>query len=305
MKSRILMCLSACLFLLYGACRVSATVETDKWYELVVEITKDIGTPAKRSEAIAELMGIVKNPDKEMRQREYAAEKLGNLEAIETKDMLKSLAEKLEWTDSTRQLKRITTLAYWKLQVLDEPNTVAQEELLVKLLWGKTHPPPHADVVQSWAVDELSNRGVERALPEIIESIKSRISGKRERERIRLCKTKIELLTTSGSRCEALLKALLVSVDSSDYQRLKLWAIEELSKMKSCEGRWLLLCQALMLQDRCYDRKGKAIVSPTGRLALRVGISYRAIITKLRDSGMSESEIKETGLLPDECFAIR
>jgi hypothetical protein len=290
--------------LVFGPYLASAAAETDVWYEFVEKITKDVRTPAKRSTAIAELSDIVSDPDKDMRLREYAAEKLGNLEAIKAKDMLKKLAEKLEFSDSERQLKRATTLAYWKIQLLDEPNEPARDRLLIKLLWGKTHPPPHADVVQSWAADELANRGVKEALHEIIESIKYRNSTKRGRQHIWLCKTKIELLTSSESRCEALFKALLITPDPTDYQRLKKWTVEELAKLKSCDGRWLLLYHALSLQNRCYDKKGKPIVSPTGRFMQQAGISYRAIIKILRDSGMTEKEINAMGLRPYQSFAL-
>ena len=304
MKSRIWVYGPVCLVLVFGAYLESAAAETDLWYELVEKITKDTRTPAKRFIAIAKLSGIVNDPNKNMRLREYAAWELGNLEAIEAKDILKTLAEALEFSDSERQLKRATTLAYWKIQVVDEPNEPARNRLLVKLLWGKTQPPPHADVVQDWAADELANRGVKDALPEIIKSIKYRNSTKRGQEQIWLCRTKIELLTTSASRCEALFKALLVTPDPTDYQRLKKWAIEELAKLKSCDGRWLLLGHAHRLQNSCYDKKGKPIVSPTGRFAERAGISYRAIIKILRDSSMAETEIKAMGLRPDDFFAV-
>jgi hypothetical protein len=305
MKSRIWVYGPAFLVLVFGVYMESDATEEDLWYEFVEEIAKDIRTPAKRSIAIEELSGIVNDSDKNMRLREYAAEKLGNLEAVEKKDMLKKLAEKLQFSDSERQLKRAATLAYWKIQVVDEPNEPARDRLLVKLLWGKTQPPPHADVVQSWAADELANRGVKDAMPEIIKSIKYRNSTKRGQEQIWLCRTKIKLLNSSESRCEALFKALLVTPDPTDYQRLKKWAVEELAKLKSCDGRWLLLSQALRLQNSCYDKKGKPIVSPTGRFAERAGISYREIIKILRDSGMEDREIKDMGLRPDDSFALR
>ena len=135
-------------------------------YEAIEKITRDIATEQKRSAAIDELSAIVKDSTQNAMLRRFAAEKLGSLQAVKAKSMLKDLAEILEWTDSTRQLKRATSLAYWQIRVAEEPNEPLQEELLIKLLKGG--PPPHADVVQSWSIDELANRGVKRALPDIV-----------------------------------------------------------------------------------------------------------------------------------------
>ena len=270
--------------------------------KIVEEIAKDTRSSEKKAKIVAELMGIVQEHE-DVHLRQFAAEKLGELEAVEAKDMLKTLAENLEWTDSTRQLKRAVTLVYWQIRVVEESTKEAQEALLIKLLWGKNHSPPHADVVPSWAVDELANRGVKKALPEIINSIRFRNPTEDGEERIRLCKIKIQLLCTSPTRYDALTKAL-VMVDKTQYRRLKTWAIKELGKLKTDESRWTLINYALELQNKYYDDNRKWIGRRGDPEATKAYQFYRTIIKILKKADMTDAEIKATGLRPDKFFIV-
>jgi hypothetical protein len=272
-------------------------------HKLVQEIAKDTSTPEKKAKVVVELSDIVEDKTGEIHLRQFAAEKLGEIQAIEAKDMLKTLAEELDWSDENRQLKRVTTLAYWKIRVAVEPNAPTQQAMLTKLLFGETSPPPHADVVPSWAADELANRGVKEALPLITKSIKSRLTGERADLRIWLCQTKIELLTTNASRYDALATALVTMDDRTPYGTLKKWAIEELGKEKEPDdGRWVLLAYALDLQKKCYDGNGKWKLSRTDPLARNATDFYKTIIKILKDSGMSDMTIKAMGLRQDKYF---
>lgn len=268
--------------------------------EIVEKIAKDTSTPEKKAKVVAELMGIV-HKEKDVHLRQFAAEKLGELEAVEAKDMLKTLAEKLEWTDSTRYLKGAIILAYWQIRVAEEPTKEAQEELLIKLVRGS--PPPNADVVPSWAVDELSNRGVQRALPDIIRRIRIQYSGQYGEEQIRLCKIKIHLLCTSPTRHDALTQAL-VMVDKTQYQRLKTWAIKELGKLRTDESRWTLINYALELQNKYYDENQKWIGRKWDSEASNAHEFYHTIIKILKKADMTDAEIKATGLRPDKFFIV-
>ena len=111
--------------------------------KIVEEIAKDTRSSEKKAKVVAELMGIVQEHE-DVHLRQFAAEKLGELGAVEAKDMLKALAENLEWTDSTRYLKGAVILAYWQIRVAEEPTKEAQEELLIKRLRGG--PPPNASI---------------------------------------------------------------------------------------------------------------------------------------------------------------
>jgi len=277
------------------------TASPPPFYEqqkIVEEIAKDTSTSEKKAKIVAELMDIV-NKGKDVHLRQFAAEKLGELEAVEAKDMLKTLAEKLEWTDSTRYLKGAIILAYWQIRVAEELTKEAQEELLIKLVKGG--PPPNAPVVPSWAVDELSNRGVKRALPEIIRRIRSNYSGKYGEERIMLCTKKIQLISTNKSRQEALTEALLTE-DKTQYQEIKTWAIKELGKLKTDESRWILINYALELQKKFYDDNQKWIGRRGDPEASNALEFYRNIIKILKKADMTDDEIQATGLRPDKFF---
>lgn len=305
MKPKIVVFSFMCVGLMFGPCLQSAVGDVVVEYQIVEKITKDIDTNEKRTAAIAELSGIVKDSGQNMMLREFAATKLGELRAIEAKDMLKGLAESLEWTDATRYLKGAVTLAYWQIRVVEEPNEVAQEELLIKLVRGG--PPPHAGgAVPWWAVDELANRGVKRALPDMIKRIKLQRGGddKYAQEIIWLCETKIRLLSTSKSREDALIEALLAAKDPTWDLRLKSWAIKELGKLKTQQSRAILIAYAIQLQEKYYDQNGRRIGQDEDRLASYAPMFYNIIIKILKETGMTDSAIEATGLRPGKLFII-
>jgi len=274
------------------------------YWKLVEDISKDVSTPEKKSQVVRVLLAIVKRDAVDVHLREFAVQKLGELGASEAKDTLKGLAESLTWTDTTRQLKRQATLAYWMIRVAEEETTEAQEDLLIQLLWGN-HLPPHADVVLWWAAEELANRGVSKALPEIAAAVRYRDSSARGEEFIKLCSVKIELLNSSPSRLEAL-KQALASTDALIGYELKMWAIGELGKLGSQEALEVLINYALELQGTFYDEAGRLKILPTDPAWLELpnaGSYYRRIVGVLRDKGMSDSQILAVGLNPYRYFS--
>lgn len=273
--------------------------------QMIEEIAKDVATREKKAKVIEELTAIVKDMGNDIHLRQFAAEKLGALGAIEAKDVLKGLAESLALSDGTRYLKGAITLAYWQIRVAEEPNEMAQEELLIKLVRGG--PAPQAgSTVPWWAVDQLANRGVKRALPDMIKRIKLQRGGddKYSQEIIWLCETKIRLLSASKSREDALIEALLAVEDTTWDMRLKSWAIKELGKLRTQESRAILIAYALQLQEKYYDQNGKRIFPKDDRLGSHASMFYYTIIKILEKSGMSDSDIKATGLEPSKFFII-
>jgi hypothetical protein len=272
---------------------------------MIEEIARDVTTPQRKAKVVAELTAIVEDKANDIHLRQFAAEKLGELGAIEAKDMLKGLAESLEWTDATRYLKGAVTLAYWQIRVAEEPNEMAQEELLIKLVRGGP-PPQTGGTVPWWAVDELANRGVKRALPDMIKRIKVQRDGddKYSQEIIWLCETKIRLLSTSKTRQDALIEALLAVEDTTWDLRLKSWAIKELGKLRTQESQGILIAYALQLQEKYYDQNGKRIFPKDDRLGSNASVFYNDIIKILKHTRMTDSDIKATGLEPGKFFII-
>lgn len=90
--------------------------------------------------------------------------------------------------------------------------------------------------------------------------------------------------------------------DSTQYQRLKRWAVKELGKINTQESRYILIGYALDLQSRCYDNNGKWTVSKDDRMGAYAGEFYRDIIKILKKADMTDDEIKATALRPDKFF---
>ena len=117
-----------------------------------------------------------------------------------------------------------------------------------------------------------------------------------------MCRTKIELLSTIKSRQEALTASLLMD-DQTQYQWLKRWAIKELGKLGTEESRSTLIAFAIELQSKYYDENGKRIKRKKGDLlGLRAPLLYRNIVSILKKSDMTDSEIEASGLQIDKYF---
>ena len=303
MKNRTALTLSVCATIILGWRLMPSIADQDPQVQFIRTLTKDLGTEEQRASAIAALSDIVTDPNSDMGLRVLAAGKLGTLSALEARDMLKDLALSLERVDETRLLRQACGLSYWQLRVAAEPNAVEQKALLIKLLWGKDHPPPHSGLVPLWAADELSGRGAKDALPEIIKSIKARYSGQHGDRLVWLCRTKIELLTAAKNRQEALAEALRTD-DITIEQRLKLWAIQELAKLNTEQSRATLVEYALELQNRYYDNHGKSKRRLNGRPGRHAAEAYRSIIGLLKKAGTTTEQLKAAGLIPHKVFII-
>jgi len=282
-------------------------VAFDEERSYIEGIAREAGTASKRSQAISQLIEIVERPhenDAELHLRQFAAEELGELEASEAKQMLKDLALSLEWKDPYVYLKQSATLAYWQIVVAEQDGQQTQEDLLVSLL-SNSAPEPRADAVWVWAVDELANRGVARAVPAIAECIERRIgaSSRRAEYEIWLCRTKVDLLQSSATRHSALAKALATR-DPGQYQKLKSWAIEELGELDTSRSRMTLVNFALGLQETYYDAEGRMIEvdKAADPLQGQAGDLYNCAIGILRDAGITGEELKAVGLDPRKFF---
>ena len=274
---------------------VMATWPTRTEDRIIRKIIKNVNTSEKKAAAVVKLISIVKDEKASILLISLAAEKLGQFRAVEARDMLKTIADSIEWTDTKRvRLKRITSLAYWQIRVTQEPTKELQDAMLIELL----------DVVPDWAIDELSNRGVKSALPKIIKRINYQVSGKSAEARIKLCTTKIDLLTNNFTRHEALYKAIVMEDTTDQNQRLRYWAIEELGKLDSTESGQILVYFAKALEMKYFDSDGKRISPKGDKLSLEADYLYNTIIKKLKCKGLSKDKIKAHGLNPNKVFLL-
>jgi len=272
------------------------------YWKMVEDIAREASTPEKKDQVAARLLGIVQDTTAHIYLRKAAVEKLGDLGSPAAKDMLKNLSENLPWTDSTRPLKRAAFLAYWRISVAEQSKHEDQVAILMKALHAKLGTII-ASNVQIWAADELANRGIKEALPEIIKSVRYRNPTERGEEQIRLCTTKIELITTSANREEALTRALAMK-DFTQEQELRKWAIQELGKLGTQDSQSVLVGFALDLQNRYYDKDGKRVHQDEDRLDVYAPLLYNTIVDLLRDSGLSDTQIKGTGVQHDKFFIL-
>jgi hypothetical protein len=293
----VLMCVASSLLLTFLSTPVTGEVPMfHEELQAIEKIAKDAASPENREPAVRELMGIVTDSAKHARLRAAAAAKLGELGASESAQQLQSLANSLGWDDSTRELKRSTTLAYWQIRVHDEPDREAQNTLLVSLLSGKRHPPPHADVVALWAIDELANRGAQKALPDMIEQIRSCYGkSKYADKKIWLCTTKLNLLSSTENRPEALARALAMD-DPTQDQWLKHWAIEELGSLATQECLGILIGYARELQNKHQNKNGEWKGATEDPFTSYATILYMRIIDILESNHMTETQIEQAGL---------
>jgi len=273
------------------------------YWKMVEDMAADGRTPETKAQVATRLLDIVQDTTAHMHLRKAAVEKLGEWGSTGAKDTLKNLSESLPWTDSTRPLKRAAFFAYWRISVTEQPRQEDQVAILMKALHARLGTII-ASNVQIWAADELANRGIKDALPEIIKSIRYRNPTERGEEQIRLCTAKIELVATSTSRAEALARALAMK-DFTQEQELKKWAIQELGKLGTADSQSVLVGFAIDLQNRFYDKDAKR-VHPSGedRLDVYAPLLYSASVGLLRNSGLSDAQIRAAGVRDDEFFHL-
>jgi len=273
------------------------------YWRLVEEIAKDTSTPQKKAEVVQALLDIMQDGMANVHLRRFAVEKLGEIGDSEAIEPVRALAGRLQWTDGERQLKRAASLAYWQIMVRQEKTAEAQEDLLIKLLWGNNHLPPHADVIPWWAAEELANRGVKRALPEIERSIMSRDPTGTGKRFVQLCLIKIQLISSSGGRLGALQRALGNNEDPSIARELRRWAIAELARLNTEQAHMVLVNHALVLQDTYYDSAYRLKTKLMDPCYMEAADDYNQIIDVLRKTGLGD-RVSSFGLQPDKCFVM-
>jgi hypothetical protein len=93
-----------------------------------------------------------------------------------------------------------------------------------------------------WAANELCDRGSQKSLPFIRDSIKKRDSSQRGEDEFRFCETRVQVLARNLDRASALVSVLDVNDADSGSRDLQLWAVKQLVSLHLPEA------------DRALDR---------------------------------------------------
>lgn len=294
----------------------------------VEEVAAQAREPKKREAAIHELLVIAKDGEEATVVRNAAVRALVAVEATEAVDSVGELASGLnpQWPadvvddDSLPRevrrragrayhdelgLKDNAATAYWELRVMKESSQAAKDDLLISLL-REDAPAPHGQSVAPFAMRNLANRGVERALPDILRCVR-RVHGKdRYAQDIAwLYQNQIRVLNSYPTRFDAL-KDALTGHDVTQHRYLWHWAIKELAKLPDGIGLQTLIDYAGWLEDLAYDEDGQWIEAPVAGPATpsegQMASLYRDAVRSLREAGVSNEEMKAAGLKRNKCF---
>jgi hypothetical protein len=126
-------------------------------------------------------------------------------------------------------------------------------------------------IAAPWAADELCNRGISAALPDVRKFMRTFRSGQAGDDDVKFCESRMQVVARNPDRAKALgsvFSSFVSLANSFQGQRLLAWAIENLGSMKSPEADAEL--------DRFRDEIGSVLQGDPGAanlLALRTQIN--------------------------------
>lgn len=273
------------VYLFFNPLRPTATIphiksENEKKIDRLYLAAQSIET---RSEAIKGLKAFIEDKKLPENIRRYAINKLGDLNLEELEDYLLNIATKKGGPDDKQMPWDSAYLAYWKIRTNREADPEKQITILIE---GLQAP---AFSVQSWVSDELCSRGVQRAFPAIVKSIKKRFAE--PDGEISTCRKQLDLLADHPTRFAALADGLKEGEPSGSSNKLKLWAIKELAMMKKEEANKELADYAFYLQD------SGAKLFKSGHQELQAYYTiHSTIVYFLRENGWSGKQLQSYGI---------
>lgn len=239
-----------------------------------------------RSEAIKGLKAFIEDKKLNYEDRRYAINKLGDLNLEELEDYFLELGTKKGRSDDKWLPSDTAYLAYWKIRTHHETDPEKQVEILIE---GLQAP---AFSVHDWVSDELCSRGIQRAYPAIVKSMKKRFGNTPDEEiEINTCRKQLDLLAEYPTRFEALAVGLKEGEPSGSSNKLKLWAVKELAVMKTKEANRELADYALYLQ------KAGTTLFESGIRELQVYYTiHSTIFYYLKQNGWSSQQLQSYGV---------
>jgi hypothetical protein len=173
----------------------------------------------------------------ELRQpsiRAYAFTKIGEIGGSSALEFLTSLTPGDIGADPTGEIWPACRLAIQRLllnQIADSQSKI----LFLERVISEPHDAAAGDAIQSWAVNELCDRGSLASLPAIKHSIRSRDSSQRGEEEFEFCAKRIAVLLRDPDRSNAL-GTVLITGKAHEDARLTMWAIARLEAEHSQMG---------------------------------------------------------------------
>jgi hypothetical protein len=186
--------------------------------------------------------------------RSYALEKLGEMATSGSETFLSQLAPGDLGEDSSGQVRSAARIAYWICRLRRESDPAKQLSILEDVLFEKRDPVTDSSV-ESWAVNELCNRGVRSSLPKIINSIKKRDPYKSGDDEVRFCEMRVNAIADHATRLEAFNSVLQGPDDPFEDLRLKRWAIDGLIGLNSTSARDVITRYLQQLTASSGDRR--------------------------------------------------
>jgi hypothetical protein len=266
------------------------------------EIISDLTTAPKRTKAINTLLQIVQDEKADIHFRCFAAEALGKISADQAKQILYEIADELDFTKESTDLKWSAYLAYRQIDWAQQINNQKKIEFLQQLLFDKFEDRPAANV-QIWAAEKLAATGTSQYLSEIEKSVRQRQDPNNTEQYITFYKTINKLIFSYRKKDDALTRAM-ADKDPTKSQLVKKWVINEYAEQDSEDARYVLISYALSLQDNYYDKQNNRINDPNDLQSAEAANLYNTIINTLKIQGLTDTQISEYGLRPEQYFVV-
>lgn len=195
--------------------------------------------------ALDKLVHYAETLDNKWGDQLYVFEKLEELAAPELKQYFLDLAQHEIEIKISRPFRGIAHRVYWATLLAEAESKAEEETLLLQGLNATIDIPKESRTgikstfVREWAADNLCSRGDLAHFDNIIASINSYKTGKTGQQLIDLCRRKMEVLNSFGSRIDAM-EHVLVSGDPAEDDKIRGWALNELFQMRSHEADELM-----------------------------------------------------------------
>jgi hypothetical protein len=164
--------------------------------------------------------------------REFALQKIGESGIPEALVFLVTLKRTDLRSDAPEELWRTSQIALANARL----NGIASTQSKVEFLMGTL-----GTIADSWAVEELCNRGVLQSLPGVMASIRRSYGSHEQRsdDEIAFCEARMQVIARDPDRVRALetvLDAVLTLHHNAEGRRLLNWAMYQLDAIHSADG---------------------------------------------------------------------